>query len=137
MLEIKQVGNRYYYFSCRQMRSFPIKKAEALSKLANNEAYLVERFITDPSIVEELKPVEVVTPIQTQSNKVVNFSDRFKAKQEKESFDNAKSHFLNEILPNMNMNEMKQLLDVSSNNGNFAEELMRISLRISIDEASI
>jgi hypothetical protein len=138
MLEIKQVGNRYYCFSRMQVRSFPIKKSEALAKIEKGEAYLVEKFITDPDYFEEVKKIEVAEPIQiiepnqpkTNSNKIINFADRFQAKQEKESLENAMSHFLNEVLPNLKLDEMKKMMESASNSDNFNAELMRATLRI-------
>ena len=140
MLEIKKVGNRYYYYSYRQFRSFPIKKSEALEKIENGEAELVERFISDPILPEEVKTIELVKDeteqIETNSNKVVSFANRLQAKQEKESLDNAMSHFLNNILPNMNMEEMKKLTELASNSDSFIEELMRTTLRITMQKAA-
>ncbi|CAG7655036.1 hypothetical protein ACFQI7_32915 [Paenibacillus allorhizosphaerae] len=49
MIEIKKVGNRYYYFSRVHFRSFPMKKAEAELKLATCEAYLVAAFMNEPA----------------------------------------------------------------------------------------
>jgi len=139
MLEIKKVGNRYYYFSYRQLRSFPIKKAEALAKIENGEAELVESFITDQVIPEVPEAIvlakEETEQVETNSNTVVSFANRFQAKQEKESLNNAMSHFLNNILPNMNMEEMKRLTQLASNSDNFIEELMRTTLRITMQKA--
>lgn len=139
MLEIKQKGNRYYYFARMQFRSFPIKKSEALAKIANGEAYLVDKFITDPAILEEVETIQEVKEEtkqpETHSNNVVNFSDRFQAKQEKKDLDNAMSHFLNEILPNLKLDEMKKMTEAAKNSDNFNEELMRATLRISMEKA--
>jgi hypothetical protein len=151
MLEIKQKGNRYYRFSRMQFRSFPIKKSEALELIAKGEAVLVERFLTDPTIIEEVSPVqvtkiEVIETVQevkeevkqpeTKSNKVVNFSDRFQAKQEKKSFDDAMSHYINNILPNLKLDELKRMMDAGQDSDNFKEELIRATLRISLEKAT-
>lgn len=140
MLEIKKVGNRYYYFARMQFRSFPIKKSEALAKIESGEAYLVDKFITDPDYFEEVKAtktaehVEEIKQPETKSNNVVNFSDKFQAKQEKKNLDEAMSHYLNNILPNLKLDEMKRMMDAAHDKDKFNEELMRATLRISLEK---
>ncbi|MEW5569641.1 hypothetical protein [Rossellomorea marisflavi] len=131
MKEIKQKGNRFYVYNYRQMRSFPIKKAEALQLIENGEGYLVDNFITDPT------PETIIEPAKQSAevNNVVSFSDRFEAKKEKEEFDQAAEHFKTNILPNMSTEELFKLSELSKDKEKFVEEMMRITLRISLDTA--
>lgn len=148
MMEIKQKGNRYYRYSRMQMRSFPIKKVEALELIEKGEAELVEFFITDPEYfndyrnqeveetVDEIEEKEEVVIEEVEPTNVVNFADKFKANQEKKALDNAVSHFVNDILPNLNMDEIKNMMDVTKSRDKFNELLMKASLRISIEKAT-
>ncbi|WP_339239819.1 hypothetical protein NST06_10715 [Bacillus sp. FSL P4-0322] len=135
---IKQKGNRYYRYSWAQMRSFPIKKSEALELIKNGEAELVKAFITDstPQPVEEEAKSEKEVVENVQSAKVISLKSIRKAKSEKESFEKAKDHFTKNILPNLNSSDVKKLIKLSSKKDGegFQEEMMRIVLRMSIDE---
>lgn len=140
MMLIKQKGNRYYRYSWAQMRSFPIKKSEALELIKNGEAELVEAFITDPTPqpieAEETKQEIKEVQDEVETTNVVSLNSIRKAKNEKESFTKAKEHFIKDILPNLNSNDMKTLLDFAARKDEtgFHEEMMRIVLRMSIEE---
>ncbi|WP_342498270.1 hypothetical protein [Bacillus sp. FSL M8-0350] len=138
MMLIKQKGNRYYRYSWAQMRSFPIKKSEALELIKNGEADLVEAFITDPtprSIEAEVTKQEIEdVQEEVKTTNVVSLNSLREAKNEKENITKAKEHFTNNILPNLNLNDMKNLINLSSKKDSkgFQEEMMRIVLRMSI-----
>lgn len=136
MMLIKQKGNRYYRYSWAQMRSFPIKKAEALELIKNGEAELVEAFITDPT-PQPVEKEEKEATEDKQTSKVINLKSIREAKNEKENFEKSKDHFIKDILPNLNSNEMKNLINLSSKKDikGFQEEMMRIVLRVSIKAA--
>lgn len=140
MMLIKQKGNRYYRYSWAQMRSFPIKKVEALELIKNGEAELVESFITDPApqqITEETKQVDEVQE-EVKSTKVVSIKSMREAKKEKENIAKAKDHFVKRVLPNLNLTDMKKLTELSceKDSEGFQEEIMRIILRLNIEEAT-
>lgn len=85
MMLIKQKGNRYYRYSWAQMRSFPIKKVEALELIENGEAELVESFITDPApqpMTEETKQVDEVQE-EVKSTKVVSIKSMKRQKRKR------------------------------------------------------
>ncbi|MCY8282809.1 hypothetical protein [Bacillus inaquosorum] len=137
---IKQKGNRYYRYSWAQMRSFPIKKVEALELIKNGEAELVESFITDPApqpITEETKVVDEVQEVK--STKVVSIKSMKEAKKEKENFAKAKDQFLKRVLPKLNLTDMKKLTELSfkKDSEGFQEEIMRIILRLNIEETTL
>ncbi|MEH7758111.1 hypothetical protein [Bacillus pumilus] len=131
MMLIKQKGNRYYRYSWAQMRSFPIKKSEALELIKNGEAELVEAFITDPTP----QPIEDVQEEVRKTN-VVSLNSIREEKNKKENIEKAKEHFTKDILPNLNLNDMKNLINLSSKKDEtgFQEEMVRIVLRMSIEE---
>lgn len=141
MMLIKQKGNRYYRYSWAQMRSFPIKKSEALELIKNDEAELVEAFITDPTPepieTEETKQEIKEIQVESETTNVVSLNSIREAKNEKESIAKAKEHFTKNILPNLNSNDMKTLLDFASREDEtgFQDEMMRIVLRMSIEES--
>ncbi|WIT27847.1 hypothetical protein [Bacillus phage SPbetaL6] len=140
MMLIKQKGNRYYRYSWAQMRSFPIKKVEALELIENGEAELVESFITDPTpqpITEETKQVDEVQE-EVKSTKVVSIKSMIEAKKAKENFAKAKDHFVKRVLPKLNLTDMKKLTELSfeKDSEGFQEEIMRIILRLNIEEAT-
>ncbi|RUS04423.1 hypothetical protein EFW58_03333 [Bacillus velezensis] len=131
---IKQKGNRYYRYSWAQMRSFPIKKVEALELIENGEAELVESFITDPApqpITEETKQVDEVQE-EVKSTKVVSIKSMIEAKK-------AKDHFVKRVLPKLNLTDIKKLTKLSfeKDSEGFQEEIMRIILRLDIEEATV
>ncbi|CAI6276808.1 hypothetical protein NRS6085_11810 [Bacillus subtilis] len=139
MMLIKQKGNRYYRYSWDQMRSFPIKKVEALELIENGEAELVESFITDPApqpITEETKQVDEVQG-EVKSTKVVSIKSMIEAKKEKENFE--KDHFVKRVLPKLNLTDIKKLTKLSfeKDSEGFQEEIMRIILRLGIEEATV
>ncbi|WP_342487323.1 hypothetical protein NSQ30_10800 [Bacillus sp. FSL R7-0651] len=140
MMLIKQKGSRYYRYSWAQMRSFPIKKSEALELIKNGEAELVEAFITDPTpqpIEAELTKQEIEdVQEEVQKTNVVSLNSIREAKNEKENIEKAKEHFTKDILPNLNLNDMKNLINLSSKKDEtgFQEEMVRIVLRMSIEE---
>ncbi|WHF25335.1 hypothetical protein QJS65_10785 [Bacillus altitudinis] len=140
MMLIKQKGNRYYRYSWAQMRSFPIKKSEALELIKNDEAELVEAFITDPTPepieTEETKQEIKEIQVESETTNVVSLNSIREAKNEKESIAKAKEHFTKNILPNLNSNDMKTLLDFASRKDEtgFQDEMMRIVLRMSVEE---
>lgn len=140
MMLIKQKGNRYYRYSWAQMRSFPIKKSEALELIKNDEAELVEAFITDPTPepieTEETKQEIKEIQVESETTNVVSLNSIREAKNEKERIAKAKEHFTKNILPNLNSNDMKTLLDFASREDEtgFQDEMMRIVLRMSIEE---
>ncbi|WP_213411553.1 hypothetical protein [Bacillus subtilis] len=141
MMLIKQKGNRYYRYSWSQMRSFPIKKVEALELIENGEAELVESFITDPApqpITEETKQVDEVQE-EVKSTKVVSIKSMREEKKEKEDFAKAKDHFVKKVLPELNLTDMKKLTELSfkKDSEGFQEEIMRIMLRLNIEETSL
>ena len=141
MMLIKQKGNRYYRYSWAQMRSFPIKKVEALELIENGEAELVESFITDPTpqpITEETKQVDEVQE-EVTSTKVVSIKSMIEAKKEKENFEKAKDHFVKRVLPQLNLTDIKKLTKLSfeKDSEGFQEEIMRIILRLDIEEATV
>ncbi|MCM3278290.1 hypothetical protein M3616_19625 [Bacillus velezensis] len=134
MMLIKQKGNRYYRYSWAQMRSFPIKKVEALELIENGEAELVESFITDPApqpITEETKQVDEVQE-EVKSTKVVSIKSMIEAKK-------AKDHFVKRVLPKLNLTDIKKLTKLSfeKDSEGFQEEIMRIILRLDIEEATV
>ncbi|MEM5028908.1 hypothetical protein [Bacillus pumilus] len=137
---IKQKGNRYYRYSWAQMRSFPIKKSEALELIKSGEAELVEAFITDPTPqsieTETVKQETEDVQKELQTTNVVSLNSIREAKNEKENITKAKEHFTKDILPNLNLNDMKNLINLSSKKDEtgFQEEMMRIVLRMSIEE---
>lgn len=138
---IKQKGNRYYRYSWAQMRSFPIKKVEALEIIENGEAELVESFITDPTPqpnTEETKQVDEVQE-EVKSTKVVSIKSMIEAKKEKENFEKAKDHFVKRVLPKLNLTDIKKLTKLSfeKDSEGFQEEIMRIILRLGIEEATV
>ncbi|MCY7679873.1 hypothetical protein MH122_13805 [Bacillus pumilus] len=139
-MSIKQKGNRYYRYSWDQMRSFPIKKSEALELIKNGEAELVEAFITDPTPqpieAEVTKQENEEVQEEAKTTNVVSLNSIREAKNEKESIAKAKEHFTKNILPNLNSNDIKTLLDFSARKDEtgFQEEMMRIVLRMSIEE---
>ncbi|MEH7790440.1 hypothetical protein V7358_13715 [Bacillus pumilus] len=140
MMLIKQKGNRYYRYSWAQMRSFPIKKSEALELIKNGEAELVEAFITDPTpqpIEAEVSKQEIeAAQEEVETTNVVSLNSIREAKNEKESITKAKEHFTKNILPNLNLNDMKNLINLSSKKDEtgFQEEMVRIVLRMNIEE---
>ncbi|WP_370956811.1 hypothetical protein AB3239_11410 [Bacillus subtilis] len=141
MMLIKQKGNRYYRYSWAQMRSFPIKKVEALELIENGEAELVESFITDPApqpMTEETKQVDEVQE-EVKSTKVVSIKSMREAKKEKENFAKAKDHFVKRVLPKLNLTDMKKLTELSfkKDSEGFQEEIMRIILRLNIEEKTL
>lgn len=142
MMLIKQKGNRYYRYSWAQMRSFPIKKSEALELIKNGEAELVEAFITDPTpqpIEPEVTKQEIEdVQEEVKATNVVSLNSIREAKNEKENIAKAKEHFTKNILPNLNSNDMKKLINLSSNKDSegFQEEMMRIVLRMSFEETT-
>lgn len=141
MILIKQKGNRYYRYSWAQMRSFPIKKVEALALIENGEAELVESFITDPTpqpITEETKQVDEVQE-EVKSTKVISIKSMREAKKEKENFAKAKDHFVKRVLPKLNLIDMKKLTELSfkKDSEGFQEEIMRIILRLNIEEKTL
>ncbi|UML51006.1 hypothetical protein MKS87_11475 [Bacillus subtilis] len=141
MMLIKQKGNRYYRYSWAQMRSFPIKKVEALEIIENGEAELVESFITDPTPqpnTEETKQVDEVQE-EVKSTKVVSIKSMIEAKKEKENFEKAKDHFVKRVLPKLNLTDIKKLTKLSfeKDSEGFQEEIMRIILRLGIEEATV
>lgn len=138
MMLIKQKGNRYYRYSRAQMRSFPIKKVEALELIENGGA-LVESFITDPApqpITEETKQVDEVQG-EVKSTKVVSIKSMIEAK--KENFEKEKDHFVKRVLPKLNLTDIKKLTKLSfeKDSERFQEEIMRIILRLGIEEATV
>lgn len=141
MMLIKQKGNRYYRYSWAQMRSFPIKKVEALELIENGDAELVESFITDPApqpITEKTKQVDEVQE-EVKSTKVVSIKSMREAKKEKENFAKAKDHFVKRVLPKLNLTDMKKLTELSfkKDSEGFQEEIMRIILRLNIEETTL
>ncbi|KXJ35287.1 hypothetical protein AX282_06065 [Bacillus spizizenii] len=141
MMLIKQKGNRYYRYSWAQMRSFPIKKVEALELIENGEAELVESFITDPTpqpITEETKQVYEEQE-EVKSTKVVSIKSIRETNKEKENFAKAKDHFVKRVLPKLNLTDMKKLTELSfkKDSEGFQEEIMRIILRLNIEEATL
>lgn len=118
------------------MRSFPIKKVEAEALLKTGEAVRVERFINDPviEVKEVVKETTVLKEEFTKPNNIVNFEDKFKAKQEEKEFHNAVNHFKNNILPKMTYEETKELTKLALSKGNFEEELLKIALRVILEE---
>lgn len=118
------------------MRSFPISQVKAKALLDTGEAVLVERFITDPviEVKEVIKETTVLTEEPAKPNNIVNFEDKFKAKQEEKAFNNAVNHFKNNILPKMTFEETKELTKLALSKGNFEEELLKIALRVIIEE---
>ncbi|UZD72412.1 hypothetical protein [Bacillus siamensis] len=138
---IKQKGNRYYRYCWAQMRSFPIKKVEALELIENGEAELVESFLTDPPpqpIAEETKQADEAKE-EVKSTKVVSIKSMLEAKEEKENFTKAKDHFLKKVLPKLNLTDMKRLTELSfqKDSEGFQEEIMRIMLRLNIEETTL
>lgn len=100
---IKQKGNRYYRYSWAQMRSFPIKKVEALELIENGEAELVESFITDPTsqpITEETKQVDEVQE-EVTSTKVVSIKSMIEAKKKKKTLKKQKITLSREYYHNL------------------------------------
>ncbi|MBU8573744.1 hypothetical protein [Bacillus pumilus] len=142
MMLIKQKGNRYYRYSWAQMRSFPIKKSEALELIKNDEAELVEAFITDPTPepieAEETKQEIKEIQVEAETTNVVSLNSIREAKNVKESITKAKEYFAKNILPNLNSNDMKNLINLSSKKDSegFQEEMMRIVLRMSLEETT-
>ncbi|MDM5216772.1 hypothetical protein [Bacillus velezensis] len=138
---IKQKGNRYYRYCWAQMRSFPIKKVEALELIENGEAELVESFITDPTpqlITEETKQADEAQE-EVKSTKVVSIKSMREAKKEKENFAKAKDHFVQRVLPKLNLTDMKRLTELSfkKDSEGFQEEIVRIMLRLNIEETTL
>ncbi|OYD12283.1 hypothetical protein CHR37_04820 [Bacillus velezensis] len=136
---IKQKGNRYYRYCWAQMRSFPIKKVEALELIENGEAELVESFITDPTpqlITEETKQADEAQE-EVKSTKVVSIKSMREAK--KENFAKAKDHFVQRVLPKLNLTDMKRLTELSfkKDSEGFQEEIVRIMLRLNIEETTL
>lgn len=142
MMLIKQKGNRYYRYSWAQMRSFPIKKSEALELIKNGEAEIVEAFITDPTPqpieAEETKQAIQEVQEEVETTNVVSLNSIREVKNKIESITKAKEHFTKNILPNLNSNDMKNLINLSSKKDieGFQEEMMRIVLRMSLEEST-
>lgn len=136
MLEIKQKGNRYYYFSRRAMRSFPIRKTEALEKIKNNEAYMVEYFITDYRALGETTNTEPVKPIEEviKNDNVVNFLDKFNKKKEAQDLDKAKHYFIEKVMPIMKHEDKMNLLN---NPEKFAEIMTELLLKAQLNEIKL
>ena len=137
MLEIKQKGNRYYYFSRRQMRSFPIKKAEALEKIKNNDAEMVEYFITDPMPKEEKTTATKATePVNEaiKNDNVVSFSDKFNKKKDNQDLEKAKQYFIEKVLPVMTFDNKKEILN---NPEKFAEIMTELLLKAQLNEINL
>ena len=133
MLEIKQKGNRYYYFSRRAMRSFPIKKTEALEKIKNNEAYMVDYFITDQRVLEEA--IEPAKPLREAKNdNVINFTDKFNKKKEAQDIEKAKQYFIEKVMPIMKHEDKINLLN---NPQKFAEIMTELILKAQLNEIKL
>ena len=137
MLEIKQKGNRFYYFSRRAMRSFPIKKTEALEKIKNNEAYIVEYFITDPRVLEEkttdTKATELIQEASKNDN-VINFSDKFNKKKDAQDLEKAKRYFIEKVLPIMKHDDKTEILNIPHK---FAEVMTELLLKAQLNEINL
>jgi hypothetical protein len=136
MKAIKVKGNRYYIWYPGQMRSFPIKKVEALELLANGEAELVDRFFWEPSeeveaSVEVVETVETVNEAPVQNVTVIDFAARKAQKEEKQQIDQAIEFFMSEILPSMNVDEMSKIMTATSRD-ELKAEIMRAYTRIKI-----
>jgi|GEM_PF-4322257 len=144
MTEIKKVITKngkvqYYEFSRFQFRSFRISAADAELKLATGESCLVDKFLHE-SVSAELFPeenknvecVEVGKAIEeVKQDNVVSFTDKFKAKQEKTDLEKAKSHFINNILPNMSLQEKETVLN---NPDMIREVLLNVMLRTTVEK---
>ncbi|MNI80802.1 hypothetical protein D3C73_1373650 [compost metagenome] len=66
----------------------------------------------------------------TQNN-VVSFADKFKAKQNKSDLERAKSHFINNILPNMSLQEKETVLN---NPEMIRDVLLNVMLRTTVEK---
>ncbi|PGN53912.1 hypothetical protein CN978_29860 [Priestia megaterium] len=128
MMEIKQKGNRYYYYSWEQMRSFPIKKSEAIEKIANGEAKLVEYFMMEaaPEVEEVVAEEVIVVEEKEVKSNVIDFQAKKEEKQQREDMKKAKEIFNQEILPYMTSAEVNGLFYAD----NFKEEMFRVMIRI-------
>jgi hypothetical protein len=117
---------QYHEYNLRQLRSFRISAAEAELKIATGESYLVDKFFYEQS--EEVEPVTEVK--ETVSN-VVSFADKLKAKKDNADLEKAKSHFMNNILPNMTMEEKQKIL---FNPDTMKDILLDVMLRLTIEK---
>ncbi|MGG1021142.1 hypothetical protein G3M81_23285 [Bacillus paralicheniformis] len=136
-MEIKRKGNRYYYYSWEQMRSFPIKKDKALVLIQNGEATLVDRFMMEPTpeipTVIENKPHSCK---KTEMNNVINFNAKREERIQRRSLDEAKDHFINHVIPKMSVDDIRKLADLSREDSmKFEEELMKMVLKVTVEEA--
>jgi hypothetical protein len=113
--------NVYQYLN----ECFRISAADAEIKIATGESYLVDKFFYEQS--EEVEPV---TEVKEVVSNVVNFADKLKAKKDNEDLEKAKSHFMNNILPSMTMEEKQKVLFF--NPDMMQEILLDVMLRIQI-----
>ena len=122
---------QYHEYKLRQLRSFRISAADAEIKLATGESYLVDKFWyeqTEEEIPVKVEEVKHIEPINTPSN-VVSFSDKLKENKDKKDMEKAKTHFINNILPEMTYEEKQKVL---FNPEQLQEILLDAMLRISV-----
>lgn len=77
----------------------------------------------------QIQPKEVELP-----SNVVNLGFKRQQRQESQELENAKAHFLNEILPNVSQESLSKLTNASQQD--FKTEFTRILMEASINQAS-
>lgn len=119
MMLIKQVGNRFYRWSWRQARSFPIAKKEALKLLEAGEAEFVKGWY-----YEQPEPGK---SRRCKRKNVVSLADARAKKQEQAKLEEAKAHFVEEVLPNLSQESLLRLVRAaeSGSKEEYQAEIMR------------